>query len=157
MSSCCGNRRPQRGRGADTELLLPLYEDETARQRQLHQKLHSYQMFKALSEGYMPSTEQLIANLRTLLASDLFNPATEDLSYSGRQLARDVRTFLRLFIEILREKNSEDQVQEFFWHLGKSKASLDTSDLASQASRAKANANTRAGKFMLNPRYQRPV
>lgn len=153
MSSCCGNRRSHRGRSADTEPLLPLYEDETARQRQLRQKLHSYQMFKALSEGYMPSTEQLIANLRTLLASDLFNPGTEDLSHTGRQLARDVRTFLRLFIEILREKNNEDQVQEFFWHLSKSKASLDTSDLASQASRAKANANTRAGKFLLSHRY----
>lgn len=111
-------------------------------------------MFKAISEGYMPSTEQLIANLRTLLASELFNPSTEDLSYTGRQLARDVRTFLRMFIETLREKNSEDQIQEFFWHLSKSKASLDVSDLASEASRAKANAHTRAGKFLLSSMYQ---
>jgi len=146
MSSCFRSRKPQRGRGDDTEPLLPVYEDETARQRQLRQKLHSYQMFKALSEGYMPSTEQLIANLRTLLATDLFNPGTDDLSHTGRQLARDVRTFLRLFIELLREKNNEDQIQEFFWHLSKSKASLDTSDLVNQASRAKADANTRAGK-----------
>ncbi|KAH8695988.1 hypothetical protein BGW36DRAFT_428012 [Talaromyces proteolyticus] len=144
MSSCCGRRKPQRSRDADTEPLLPIYEDETARQRQLHQKLHSYQMFKALSEGYMPSTEQVIANLRTLLASDVLNPRVEDLSDSGRQLARDVKIFFRVFIELLREKNNDDQLQEFLWYLSKSRASLDTPKLVSQASRAKGDADMRA-------------
>lgn len=147
MSSCFKSRKSLRGRGADSEPLLPRYEDETGRQRKLHQKLHSYQMIRALSEGYMPSTEQTIANLRTLLASDFLNPRPEDLSEPGRQLARDVKTLMRTFIELLREKNSEDQLQEFFWHLAKSRASLDTSELVNQASHAKAEANTRAGRF----------
>ncbi|KAL1967861.1 hypothetical protein VTN77DRAFT_2550 [Rasamsonia byssochlamydoides] len=144
MASCCGSRKAQRGRGADSEPLLPRYEDETARQRQLHQKLHSYQMFRALSKGYMPSTEQTIANLRTLLASDVLNPRSEDLSESGLQLVRDVKLWLRSFIELLQEKNSQDQLQEFFWNLSRSKASLDTSELVSQASYAKAEADTKA-------------
>jgi hypothetical protein len=147
MSSCFGTRKPRRGRGADSEPLLPRYEDDTGRQRQLHQKLHSYQMFRALSQGYMPSTEQTIANLRTLLASDVLNPHDEDLSESGRQLARDVKILIRSFIDLLREKNSDDQLQEFFWHLSKSRASLDTSELVNQASHAKAEANTKAGEL----------
>jgi hypothetical protein len=147
MSSCCGSRK-SRGRGSrDSDPLLPRYEDETGRQRQLHQKLHSYQMFKALSEGYMPSTEQTIANLRTLLASDVLNPGIDDLSEPGRQLVRDTKLGIRVFIELLREKNNQDQLQEFLWHLSRSKASLDTSELVNQASRAKAEADTKAGKL----------
>lgn len=146
MSSCFGFRKSGHGRDGDTEPLLPRYEDDTSRQRQLHQKLHSYQMFKALSEGYMPSNEQVIVNLRTLLASDFLNPRSDDLSAPGRQLVRDVKTLMRTFIELLKDKNDEDQVQEFFWHLSKSRVSLDTSALSSQASRAKSQASTRAGK-----------
>lgn len=150
MSSCFKGRKPRRGHGAYSEPLLPRYDNETARQRQLHQKLHSYQMFRALSEGYMPSTEQTIANLRTLLASDVLNPRPEDLSESGRQLARDVKTLMRTFIELLRDKNSDDQLQEFFWHLSKARASLDTADLVHQASHAKAQADTKAGQLIVS-------
>jgi len=71
LASCCGLGRK---RGDDTDPLLPRYQDETDRQRALHQKLHTYQMLRAFSKGYMPSNEQTIVNLRTLLASDLLNP-----------------------------------------------------------------------------------
>lgn len=146
MSSCCGRRKPRREGGGDSEPLLAEYDDETARQRQLHQKLHSYQMLRALSQGYMPSTEQTIANLRTLVASDVLNPR-DDLSNSGRQLVRDVKIWLKTFIELLRDKNENDQLQEFLWHFSKSKVSLDTSELLSQASAAKAESDTKAGEI----------
>lgn len=151
MFSCCGCRKSRRGRGEDSEPLLPRYDDETAWQRQLHQKLHSYQMFRALSQGYMPSTEQAIANLRTLLASDVLNPHTDELSEVGRLLARDVRLLLRSFIELLREKNSEDQLQEFIWSLSQARARLDTSKLSQQTSHAKAGADTKAGESNVTP------
>ncbi|KKA18945.1 hypothetical protein T310_7087 [Rasamsonia emersonii CBS 393.64] len=155
MASCCGRRKARRG--ADSEPLLPRYEDETARQRQLHQKLHSYQVFRALSEGYLPSTEQAIANLRTLLASDVLNPRSEDLSESGRLLSRDVKLWLRCVIELLQEKNSQDQLQEFLWHLFRSRASLDTSELVNQASYAKAKADTKAGERLAKPYGSTPT
>lgn len=145
MSSCCGSRKPKRGSGDDTEPLLPRYEEDTSRQRQLRQKLHSYQMYKALSEGYMPSNEQVITNLRTLLASDVLNPRSDDVSEPGRQLARDVKTLMKSFIELLKEKNDEDQIQEFFWHLSKSRVSINASALSNQAAHATSQANTRAG------------
>ena len=76
---------------SDREALLPRYDDETALQRELHQKMHSYQMVRALSMGFMPSNEQLVINLRTLLAADVLNPQNPDLSDSGRQLVRYVK------------------------------------------------------------------
>ena len=94
MSSCCGSRKPNRGRGDDTEPLLPRYEEDTSRQRQLRQKLHSYQMYKAISEGYMPSNEQVITNLRTLLASDILNPRSDDLSEPGIDVSLRSRRFV---------------------------------------------------------------
>ncbi|KAJ5233008.1 hypothetical protein N7468_005964 [Penicillium chermesinum] len=129
---------------SETEPLLPRYEDDTSRQRRLHQKLHTYQMVRALSEGYMPSTEQTIANLRTLLASDVLNLRNQDIGSVGRQLVRDARLWIETFIHFLRTKNEEDKLQEFLWHLSRSKVLLDTSRLSQQASHVKARADTKA-------------
>lgn len=141
LSSCCGFGRKK---GDDTTPLLPRYEDDTARERALHQKLHTYQMLRALSKGYMPSNEQTIVNLRTLLASDVLNPNNTELSDSGRILIRNCRTWLKLFIELLMHKNGQDQIQDFIWYLTKSRVSLDVGDIAHSASKVKARADARA-------------
>ena len=140
MSSCFGRKR----KGDDTEALLPQYEDDTALQRSVHQKLHTYQMLRAISAGFMPSTEQLIINLRTLLASDFLNPDNPDLSDSGRLLLKFSKQWLAHFIEALRHKNDADQIQDFIWFLSKSRVSLDTENLARSASNVKAKADAKA-------------
>ena len=142
MSSCFGFRK---SKGEDTEALLPQYQDDTILQRSVHQKMHSYQMVRALSKGYMPSTEQLIVNLRTLLASDVLNPDNPDLSDSGRLLIKYSKQWLTQFIEMLRHKNDEDQIQDFMWFLSKSRISVDTNDLAKRASKVKSRADATAG------------
>ena len=140
MSSCLGRKR----KGDDTEALIPRYEDDTALQRSLHQKMHSYQMLRAMSAGFMPSTEQLIINLRTLLASDVLNPDNPDLSDSGRLLLKFSKQWLMQFIEALRNKNDDDQIQDFLWFLSKSRVSLDTDNIARSASNVKAKADAKA-------------
>lgn len=146
MSSCCGFGR--KSKGADTEPLLPRYEDDTARQRRLHQKLHTYQMVRALSKGFMPSTEQAIINLRTLLASDILSQNQPELSQSGRTLVRASRDLLKQVIELLQHKNEGDQIQDFLWYLSQSRLSVDTQDLSRRASKAKSQADVTAGKFL---------
>ncbi|KAJ9665219.1 hypothetical protein H2201_004693 [Coniosporium apollinis] len=141
MSSCFGFRK---SRADDREPLLPQYRDDTVMQRELHQKLHTYQMIRALAKGYMPSNEQVIINLRTLLASDILNPDNPDLSDSGRQLVRYAKQWLQKFIELLQHKNSEDQIQDFIWFLTKSRIIVDVDDIAQRATRAKAKADTAA-------------
>ncbi|KAJ9497171.1 hypothetical protein H2202_007327 [Exophiala xenobiotica] len=142
LASCCGFGR--KNKGDETTPLLPRYEDDTARERAVHQKLHSYQMLRALSKGYMPSNEQTIINLRTLLAADILNPNNKELSDSGRALIRNCRTWLKLFIELLQHKNSEDQIQDFIWYLTKSRVSLDVADISHSASKVKARADAQA-------------
>jgi hypothetical protein len=129
----------------ETEPLLPRYEDDTSRQRRLHQKLHSYQMLRAISQGYMPSTEQTIANLRTLLASDVLNLRNQDIGTHSRQLVRDARLWLQTFIELIHSKNNDDQLQDFLWRLARSRVSVDGSHVSQQAAHAKARADTKAG------------
>lgn len=150
MSSCFGSRK-KRGRNGDTQPLLPQYEDDTTLQREAHQKMHSYQMFRALSKGYMPSTEQTIVNLRTLLASDVLNPDTVGLSDSGRKLMKYSKQWLSQFIELLRNKNDEDQIQDFIWYLIHSRIHVDTEDLAENliqtATSTRAKADASAGKI----------
>ena len=95
----------------------------------------------------MPSTEQLIINLRTLLASDVLNPDNPDLSDSGRLLLKFSKRWLSQLIDTLRHKNNSDQIQDFIWFLSKSRVSLDTKDIARNASKVKAKADATAGKF----------
>ena len=96
----------------------------------------------------MPSTEQLIINLRTLLASNFLNPENPDLSDSGRLLTKFSKRLLAQFIEALRHKNDGDQIQDFVWFLSKSRVSLDTEDITKTASNVKAKADATAGKYL---------
>ena len=144
LSSCFGFRK---SRAEDREPLLPQYRDDTVLQRELHQKLHTYQMVRALSKGYMPSNEQVIINLRTLLAADVLNPDNEELSDSGRALVYYCKEWLKQFIELLQHKNSEDQIQDFIWYLSKARVSVDMEDIVNRTRKAKSKANTAAGEL----------
>ncbi|KAL8852757.1 MAG: hypothetical protein Q9221_002387 [Calogaya cf. arnoldii] len=106
--------------------------------------MHTYQMYRALSKGFMPSNEQLVVNLRTLLAADILNPDNPELSDSGRLLVKYTKRWLAEFIEMLRNKNDSDAIQDFIWFLSKSRISLDTEDLANQASNVKHKADATA-------------
>lgn len=143
MSSCFGWGR-RRGSDAEREPLLPQYEQETHLQRELYRKLHSYQMLRALVQGYMPTTEQAIINLRTLLAADVLNPDNPDLSDSGRRLVRLVKLWIEQFIALLQHKNGADQIQDLIWFLTKSRISVDVEDLAARAKKSKVKADTAA-------------
>lgn len=147
MSSCFGLFSKKKE--DDTEALLPQYDDDTSLQRQVRQKMHSYLMLRALSKGYMPSTEQLIINLRTLLASDVLNPENPDLSDSGRLLVKYSKRWLTEFIELVRHKNDNDLIQDFIWFLTKSRIAVDTDDIVRSASKVRAKADSRAGILAL--------
>lgn len=140
------------GKGQDDEQepLLPQYEQDTHLQRQLYRKLHSYQMLRALTKGYMPSTEQTIINLRTLLASDVLNPNNPDLSDSGRRLVRLVKLWLHQFIALVQHKNDKDQLQDLIWFLSKSNISVDIDDLQSRVRKSKVKADAAAAYQSLN-------
>ncbi|TAQ88467.1 hypothetical protein B7494_g3176 [Chlorociboria aeruginascens] len=143
MSTCFGSRKKTRANG-DSQPLLPQYEDDTTLQRTVHKKLHTYQMLRALSKGFMPSTEQVIINLRTLLASDVLNPETPGLSDSGRLLLKFTKKWLIDFIELLRTKNDGDQIQDFIWFLMHARLSVDTGDLIQTATSTRAKADASA-------------
>ncbi|CZR62901.1 uncharacterized protein PAC_12798 [Phialocephala subalpina] len=143
MSSCFGSRKKSKRQG-DREPLLPQYEDDTSLQRIAHQKLHTYQMLRALSKGFMPSTEQTIINLRTLLASDVLNPDEPGLSQSGRKLMYYSKTWLQQFIDLLRKKNDGDQIQDFIWFLLHARMSIDTGDLIETATSTRSKADASA-------------
>ncbi|KAK3325145.1 bactericidal permeability-increasing protein [Apodospora peruviana] len=140
FSSCFGSRR----RSDEEEPLLAQYDDDTSLQRQLHQKLHTYQMLRALSQGFMPSNEQTIVNLRTLVGSAFLNPDNAQLSDSGRALIHYTKQWIKQFIQLLEHKNSKDQIQDFMWYLSKARVSIDMEDIAERASTAKAKADTAA-------------
>ncbi|PVI07499.1 hypothetical protein DM02DRAFT_327898 [Periconia macrospinosa] len=141
MSSCCGFRK---SRDDEHRPLLPQYKDDTTLQRELHQKLHSYQMIRAFSKGYMPSNEQVITNLRSLLASDILNPDNPDLSDSGRLLVKYTKRWLHEFIDLLQHKNNKDQIQDFIWYLSKARVSVDVDDIAYRASKSKVTSDATA-------------
>ncbi|WEW57879.1 hypothetical protein PRK78_003346 [Emydomyces testavorans] len=141
MLSCCRTRKPPEG---ETQPLLPQHEANTHLQRELQDKLHGYEIVRAVYSGFMPSSAQIVSHLRAVLVSDFLNPDNPTLSHAGRQLARDCRAWIRVFIDVLRDKNGDDQLQEVIWNFSRSKASIDTSDLAGRVSLAKTRADTAA-------------
>lgn len=142
LTSCLGLRK--KSNTGEREPLLPQYADDTTMQRELHAKLHTYQMFRALSKGYMPSTEQTIINLRTLLASDLLNQSNPDLSDSSRKVVKYTRLWLQQFMDLLENKNGKDQIQDLIWFMSKSRVLVDTEDLAQRIPKARAKADSKA-------------
>ncbi|RDA93531.1 hypothetical protein CP533_3958 [Ophiocordyceps camponoti-saundersi (nom. inval.)] len=145
MSSCFGCCGRSRGdQDGDDEPLLPQYEDETARQTRLHEKLHTYQMLQAIGTGYMPSNEQLIVHLRCLLSADILNPDELGLSTEGRALVRSSKLWLAQVIELLQKKNSGDEVQDFIWHLVKAGSRVDVRRVGAAATASKARADATA-------------
>lgn len=131
----------------DREPLLPQYRNDTILQRELHQKLHTYQMLRAMSQGFMPSNEQVIINLRTLLAADVLNPDNQDLSDSGRALVHYTKVWLKQFMDLLQHKNGHDQIQDFIWYLSKARVSIDMADIANRTAKAKSKAQTAVGMY----------
>ena len=142
MLSCFGCRKAH---SDEREPLLPQYHDDTSLQARLHEKLHTYQMFRAISKGFMPSNEQLVINLRTLLSSDVLNPEPSSVTDSGRLLAKHVKILIRQFVELLQHKNGEDRIQDFIWMLVHSRVNVDVGDLSQRAFKIKSKANTAAG------------
>lgn len=92
----------------------------------------------------MPTTEQLVVNLRTLLASDVLNPNTAGLSDSGRLLMKYSKQWVEDFIELLLHKNDKNQIQDFIWFLAHSRIHVDATDIAKKASTARVKADTSA-------------
>ena len=142
LSSCFGGGRKS---ADDRQPLLPQYEnDETHMQHELHKKLHSYQQIRALSKGFMPSTEQIIINLRTILAADILNPEAAELSDSGRLLVKYTKRWLQQFMDLMQHKNDGDQIQDLLWYMSKSRIDVDVEDLAKRVNASKAKADTAA-------------
>ncbi|OAA60041.1 Bactericidal permeability-increasing protein, alpha/beta domain protein [Cordyceps fumosorosea ARSEF 2679] len=141
MLSCFGRD----GDEEEREPLLPRYNDDTAREARLHEKLHTYQMLRAISKGFMPSTEQTKIQLRTLLSSQILNPSeTGGLSSSGRALVRTTKEWLRLFIGLLEQKNSQDQIQDFIWYLASARVQVDSNGAGSIFKKGTAHAKASA-------------
>jgi hypothetical protein len=143
LSSCFGGRR-SRTEDPERQPLLAQYDEDTVLQARLHEKLHSYQILRALRDGFMPSNEQAIAILRSLLAADILNPYMSELSPSGRKIVADTRLWIEQFIKLLHNKNDKDQIQDFIWYLAKTRLDVDSAAIAAKASASKTSADAAA-------------
>ena len=140
MLQCCGRRR--RNTQDDSDPLLPQdYESDTKLQEELHRKLHTYYMLRALfKKGRLPSTEQSVIILRASLASDLLNPGRDaSISQSSRLTMASTKQLMSSFIDLLQHKNSEDQLQNLIWDVLRSKVSVDSEDIAQHIGSPKAS------------------
>ncbi|KAI5805087.1 hypothetical protein EDC01DRAFT_641917 [Geopyxis carbonaria] len=119
----------------ETQPLLPQHSSaETQLQATVYDKLHTYTMVRALASGYLPSTAQATAHLRTLLATDMLHPSNTALTPSGRKLVRDVRTMIHAAITLLQNKAGGDQLQEFLWCTSRARAGFDGGELVGAVS-----------------------
>ncbi|KKA29468.1 hypothetical protein TD95_003398 [Thielaviopsis punctulata] len=104
------------------------------------EKLHTYNMYRALKKGHMPSTVQILEYLNAIQRSDLLSDE-EGLSQDGRVLLRLFRRWLSQASVAIEKKNSRDQLQDFIWYARQANITGDTSAIAAAAG-AKKRADT---------------
>ncbi|BFZ60980.1 hypothetical protein YB2330_002037 [Saitoella coloradoensis] len=93
----------------------------------IRRKLQTYQQVRALSEGFMPTTPQIIAHAHAFLRSGVLDPRSRRLSSQGRTFIRDFRAWVEAAIQLLEEKNGNNEIQELIWHTSLSDVDVDTS------------------------------
>lgn len=126
------------GGSGDTET-APLLDPEpgaaeTQLQSRVYEKIHTYLLLRALSKGYLPSTTQSCAHLRSFLSSDVLNPSNTQLTPAGRKLVRDMRRWITILVSMLEQKNGEDQLQDFLWFTQRARMGFDGGELVDAAS-----------------------
>lgn len=136
--------RGQRGNDAEREPLLPRHSHDTALQTSVDKKLESYAILKALSKGYLPSNEQIISHLRRNAAA--LDAVPRDISGPGRALTRDAKHLLEDIINLLRNKNGADQIQDFACCISQARLDVDTEDIRERVQSARPRADVAAGK-----------
>ncbi|EFX00214.1 hypothetical protein CMQ_7216 [Grosmannia clavigera kw1407] len=102
--------------------------DDTALQQRVRQKLQTFQMLQATTQGYFPSTKQLTDYINTLLKDPEMDVARR-LSPSGKKLLRLSREWSTQLVDLLRNKNGGDQIQDFAWYVSRSSVSVDLKDV----------------------------
>lgn len=144
MLSClgCGDESQA---DAERQPLLPQHNDAETRQSRLQEKLHTYQMIRAASNGYMPANKQLIGHLKAAANSNILNPTDSyKLSPSGRHLLRTTRLWLTQIVSLLESKNSDDKIQDFVWYLRTIDVKGNAKAVGGNLSKGKQKANTAA-------------
>lgn len=136
--------RGERGDEREREPLLPRHHQDTQRQASVEDKLRSFQIIKALSDGYMPSNKQLLAHFRR--TTEVLRTVPADTSSTGKELIRQFREHLKHLIAFLENKNNADQIQDFLWYITKARLSIDTEHLEQRAQEIQPRANIATGK-----------
>ncbi|KAF9256822.1 hypothetical protein L218DRAFT_910995 [Marasmius fiardii PR-910] len=85
--------------------------------KDVDRKLSLYTALLALRSSKLPSNAQLDAYLKYWkdLQSPSADPKTSQLSKDGQKLVRDVQDILESLRAVVKEKNSDELIQEFVW------------------------------------------
>jgi len=97
--------------------------------REIHAKLHTYEIILTLSNGYFPTTKQFMGHLRWLLRSGNLEPRNRRLSVRGRNTIRDLRAWIEAVAEEAEYKNGYNEIQEFVWELSQADVDVGTQSL----------------------------
>ena len=136
----CGNER-------EREPLLPCHNQDTRLQASVEDKLRSFQIMKALSDGYMPSNDQLLAHLRHTI--NILRTAPVDTSSTGKELIRNFRQHLKHLAAFFENKNGSDQIQDFLWYVTKARFTINSDDLEERARAIRPRADIATGEYRL--------
>lgn len=142
---CCNGLCGPDADEAEREPLLDHSDHDTTREARLHEKLHTYQMGRAISKGYMPSNRQCMGHLKASLQSTILSPPPDaGLSPTGQALIRTSRLWMKQLIELFESKNSKDQIQDLIWCLYKTGLNTDPAAITQDIVNAKHKADVKA-------------
>ncbi|KAL1999471.1 hypothetical protein VTN02DRAFT_4460 [Thermoascus thermophilus] len=95
--------------------------DPQEKDREIDQKLKLYGIYKALSNGKLPTNKQCDVALNSVLKSRPLSSPPKELSADGKQIVSDLREVIIQAKRLFLPKNEGELLQEFIWnaqHIG---------------------------------------
>ncbi|KAJ3280623.1 hypothetical protein HK104_000533 [Borealophlyctis nickersoniae] len=109
-------------------------------ERYIRRRLRFLAAIDALREGKLPTNDQLDALFDRLLQGKAFRERVKMLSPEGEVVRKDLRNLLSTLREIIRDKNQEEDIQQFIYH-----ARLAASNLKGQVDLGEGERGEREG------------
>lgn len=106
----------------ETERLLQHDDSPTAL---VSAKLKTYLQWRALFQGYAPSTQQVEGHLASWIQSPVLDARQRGLGADTKRAMTDARNFLRALRLFIKDKNEGDLVQQIAWSLRGASAETD--------------------------------
>jgi hypothetical protein len=93
----------------------PQLPPQSAKEAESASNFRMFEAIQALRDGKLPTNEQLIRTIDSVMDSDTLHRKKSEMSEDGGQFVEDLLAFLEAAKHVVEEKNADEDIQEVGW------------------------------------------